>query len=184
LGWCITIPTQRPSRQSWRRFLTCGLLSWIHSTLNLSWNSRTQSNTMRKLLMPPQPQHLPNQEFLNNWFPYQKVNVNLVRWSKNIGTPQFPKNVLLRRTPESIGAWPCKHCCSSFHWDNECKHSRNGEKMVQVDLIQLEDNDLWAQEDYDSLFYNLDSDSEEGSSNKLDFVNPSSVLSWPSNMPT
>jgi len=57
--------------------------------------------------MPPQPQHLPNREFSNNQFPYQKANVNLVRWSKNIGTPQFPKddkNVLPRRTPESIGA--------------------------------------------------------------------------------
>jgi hypothetical protein len=56
---------------------------------------------------PQQPQHLPNRDFLNNRFPYQKANVNLVRWSKNIGTPQFPKddkNVLPRRTPESIGA--------------------------------------------------------------------------------
>jgi len=34
-----------------------------------------------------------------------KGNVNLVGWSKNIGTPQFPKddkNVSPRRTPESI----------------------------------------------------------------------------------
>jgi hypothetical protein len=96
--------------------------------------------------------------YSNNQFSYQKTNVNLVEWSKNIGTCQFPKddkNVSLRRTPESIRAQPCRHCGSSFHWDNECKHSQKGEKMAQVNLIQLEDNDLQAQEDYDSLFYDL-----------------------------
>jgi hypothetical protein len=73
------------------------------------------------------------------------VNVNLVGWSKNIGTPQFPKynkNVSSRRTPESIGAQPCRHCGSGFHWDNERKHSWKAEKMARVNLIQLEDNYL------------------------------------------
>ena len=54
-----------------------------------------------------QPQRLPNQEYSNSRFPYRKAQVNLVGWSKNIGTPQFPKddsNVSPRRTPESIGA--------------------------------------------------------------------------------
>src|SRR5882762_9807887 len=41
--------------------------------------------------------------------------------------------------------------------------------MLQVNLIQLKDNDLQAQEDYDNLFYDLDSDSEEGSYSKPDF---------------
>jgi len=48
---------------------------------------------------PQQPQRLPNREFSNSQFPYRKANVNLVGWSKNIGTPQFPKddkNVSLR----------------------------------------------------------------------------------------
>jgi hypothetical protein len=48
---------------------------------------------------PQQPQCLPNREFSNSQFPYRKANVNLVGWSKNIGTPQFPKddkNVSLR----------------------------------------------------------------------------------------
>jgi hypothetical protein len=44
--------------------------------------------------------------------------------------------------------------------------------MVRVNLIQLKDNDLQAQEDYNNLFYDLDSDSEEGSSDKLDFCEP------------
>jgi hypothetical protein len=94
---------------------------------------------------------------------------------QHTGTPQFPKdnkNVSPRRTPESIGARPCRHCGSGFHWDNECKHSRKGEKMARVNLIQLEDNDLQAQEDYDNLFYKLDSDSEKGSSDIQDFCKP------------
>jgi len=36
----------------------------------------------------------------------------------------------------------------------------------ELNSIQLEDNDLRAQEDYDDLFYNMDSDSEEGYSEK------------------
>src|ERR1700676_4063726 len=132
--------------------------------------------SLEKLEAPvSQPHRLPNREYPISRFPYRKANVNLVGWSKNIGTPQFPKdnkNVSPRRTPESIEARPCRHCGSGFHWDNECKHSWKGKKKAQVNLIQLEDNDLQAQEDYDSLFYNLDSDSEEGSSNKPDFCEP------------
>jgi len=44
--------------------------------------------------------------------------------------------------------------------------------MARVNSIQLEDNDLQAQEDYDDLFYNMDSDSEEGYSEKPDFCEP------------
>jgi len=130
----------------------------------IAWGDSRQTG----ILTPPQPQCFPNQEFLNNWFPYWKANVNLVGWSKNIGTPQFLKtqDVLLRRTPESIGAQPCRHCSSVFTGINVCKHSQKGEKMAQVNLIQLKNNDLRAQKDYNSLFYDLDPDSEEGSSNK------------------
>ena len=39
-----------------------------------------------------QPSHLPNQEYTSTRFPYHRANVNLVRWSKNIGTPSFPKD--------------------------------------------------------------------------------------------
>src|SRR5882762_2861967 len=46
------------------------------------------------------------------------------------------------------------------------------EKMVQVNSIQLKDNDLRAQEDYDDLFYNMDSDSEEGYSERQDVCKP------------
>ena len=46
-----------------------------------------------------------------------------------------------------------------------------GDKLARVNCIQLEDNDLKAQDDYDNLFYKLDSDSEEGN-DQQDFRRP------------
>ena len=37
-----------------------------------------------------------------------------------------------------------------------------GREIARVNCIQLEENNLRAQEDYDDLFYELESDSEEG----------------------
>jgi hypothetical protein len=110
-----------------------------------------------------QPQCLPNQEYSSSCFPYQKAQVKLVCWSKNVGMPQFPKdnkNISPCKSPKSIGARPCRHCSSGKHWDNECHHSRKGERMARVNHVQLEDNDMRAQEEYDSLFYELDFDAE------------------------
>src|ERR1700683_4745360 len=78
---------------------------------------------------------------------------------------------LLVRPPESIGARPCRHCGSGKHRDNECRHSRKGERMARVNHIRLEDNDVKAQEDYDSLFYELDSGTK-GESTQWDFCRP------------
>jgi len=127
-------------------------------------------------LEPPvsQPSRLPNQEYSNPWFPYHKAHVNLVGWSQNIGTLQFPKdnkNVSPHRTPESISARPCRHCGSRNHWDNECCHSQKREKLARVNYIQLKDKDIRAQEDYNNLFYKLDSNAEQESSPQ-DFCRP------------
>ena len=46
-----------------------------------------------------------------------------------------------------------------------------GREIARVYCIQLEDNDLRAQEDYDNWFYELKSDSEEGA-NQQDFCRP------------
>ena len=49
--------------------------------------------SLEKLEVPVlQPPHLPNREYASTCFPYCRANVNLVRWSKNIGTPSFPKD--------------------------------------------------------------------------------------------
>ena len=80
--------------------------------------------SLKKLEAPVlQPPCLPNQEYASARFSYHRANANLVRWSKNIGTPLFPKddsNVFPRKTPDSMGARPCRHCESGKHWDNEC----------------------------------------------------------------
>ena len=59
--------------------------------------------SLKKLEAPVlQPPHLPSQEYTSACFPYCRANVNLVGWSKNIGTPFFPKddsNVSPRKTP-------------------------------------------------------------------------------------
>ena len=131
--------------------------------------------SLKKLEAPIlQPPCLPNWEYTSACFPYCSANINLVRWSKNIGTPSFPKddsNVSPRKTPNSMGTRPCRHCGSRKHWDNECQHLRKGEKFARVNCIQLKDNDLKAQEDYNNLFYELESDSEEGG-DQQDFCKP------------
>ena len=63
--------------------------------------------SLEKLEAPVlQPPHLPNWEYANTHFCYHRANVNLVGWSKNIGTPSFPKDdsdVSPRKTPNSVG---------------------------------------------------------------------------------
>ena len=80
--------------------------------------------SLEKLEVPVlQPPRFPNREYTSTCFPYQKANINLVRWSKNIGATSFPKNnnnVSPRKTPDSVGARPCRQCGSGKHWDNEC----------------------------------------------------------------
>ena len=49
-----------------------------------------------------------------------------------------------------------------------------------MNCIQLKDNDLRAQEDSHNLFYELESDSEEGA-DQQDFVGPSSILTFLAN---
>ena len=129
-----------------------------------------------------QSQHLPNWEYSSSHFSYWKAQVNLIGWSKNVGMPQFPKddkNISSHKTPKLIGARPCRYCGSGQHWNNECCHSRKGEKLAGVNFIWLEDDDIQAQENYDHLFYELDSNAED--SNQQDFIGPSSVLTFLTN---
>ena len=64
--------------------------------------------SLEKLEVPVlQPPCLPNWEYTSARFPYHKANVNLIGWSKNIGTPSFHKddsNISPRKTPDSVGA--------------------------------------------------------------------------------
>ena len=121
-----------------------------------------------------QPHCLPNWEYPISHLPYRKANLNLISWSINIGTPQFPKddkNISPRKRPESISTRPCRHCGSRKHRDNEYRHSQKGEKLARVNFVHHKDNDVQAQENYDNLFYEQDSDIEE-ESNQRDFHRP------------
>ena len=54
----------------------------------------------------------------------------------------YQNSIAPSRTPNSVGARPCRHCGSGKHWDNECHHSRKGERLARVHCVQLEDNDI------------------------------------------
>ena len=113
-------------------------------------------------ITPTQP--LPNRGYPGSRYPFRKAVTNLVGWSENLPKPPFPKddkNVSSKKTPESQGAQPCRHCGSGKHWDNECHHSRKGERQARVNYVQLEEMDYEAQENYDNLYYELDSEDEQ-----------------------
>ena len=78
--------------------------------------------------------------------------------------PKFPRddsNVSRRgKTPEEKGARPCRHCGSGKHWDNECRHSFKGNRAARANLSRASGEESRAQDDYDNLYYSLDSDSE------------------------
>ena len=61
--------------------------------------------SLEKLEAPVlQPPSLPNREYTSARFSYRRANINIVGWSKNVGTPSFPKddsNVSPRKTPTS-----------------------------------------------------------------------------------
>lgn len=93
--------------------------------------------------------------------PSTRARTNLVGWSKDMPAPQFPKddkNVSKSRTPESIGARPCRHCGSGMHWDKECYHAKQGEKRVRSNFASTYDDDMVAQEEYDELYYASDAE--------------------------
>src|ERR1700721_2974476 len=53
--------------------------------------------------------------------------------------------------------------------------------MVRVNYIQLEDDDVRAQEDYNNLFHELDSDTE-GESTQQDFCKPLQHSDFPNQL--
>lgn len=102
----------------------------------------------------------------NNYKGPSQARVNLVGWSEAVKNPPFPKddaNVSKRGTPVSKGGRPCRHCGSGNHWDYECKYSRKGERKVRTNMVAVSEEDYRAQEDYDDLYYNLESEDETAS---------------------
>jgi hypothetical protein len=105
----------------------------------------------------------------------QTARTNLVGWSRNQGPPKFPKddkNVSAKATPESKGARPCRHCGSGKHWDNECKHAFKGNRAARANLANTTSEDQDAQDEYNDLYYSLDTDDDSGSESKQGFNQP------------
>ncbi|KAF6755738.1 hypothetical protein DFP72DRAFT_1067544 [Ephemerocybe angulata] len=101
-----------------------------------------------------------------------KAKVNQVGWTDAIKNPPFPKddaNVSKKGTPVSKGGRPCRHCGSGNHWDYECKYARKGERKARVNMIAQSEEDRSAQEEYDDLYYGLESDEEEESNAEAGF---------------
>ncbi|OJT11428.1 Retrovirus-related Pol polyprotein from transposon 297 [Trametes pubescens] len=100
--------------------------------------------------------------------PYRaRANQGLTGQSRHMPPPPFPKDDsnIDKKTPESVNARPCRHCGSGKHWDYSCKYARKGMKKVRAHLAsgQVEADEILAQEEYESLYYDVlsDTDSEE-----------------------
>ena len=63
-----------------------------------------------------------------------------------------------------MNARPCQHCGSSKHWDYDCRHARQGARLVKVNFASPETGYTEAQEAYDALYYE-DSEVDEPSDN-------------------
>ena len=89
---------------------------------------------------------------------------HLVGWSSKLGPPKFPKddsNVSKRPTPESKGARPCRHCGSSKHWDNECKHAKSGTHPAHSCFAAPSIEEANADISYEDLYYEALHESDE-----------------------
>ena len=116
----------------------------------------------------------PNWGFQGQRFQPQKAHVNMIGWTPSLEPPKFPKddkNILLRKTPESVNARPCWHCRSGKHWDYECKHSHRGERQARANFISMSNLEIEALNDDDKLYYKMESE-DKSPSEQQDFCSP------------
>jgi hypothetical protein len=97
----------------------------------------------------------------------------MIGWTLSLEPPKFPKddkNILPRKTLESVNARPCWHCRFGKHWDYECKHSCR-ERQARANFISMSDLEIEALNDYDKLYYGMESE-DESPSEQQDFCSP------------
>ena len=139
---------------------------YTKTLLDFQNSVKYHEESLEKLGYPPKNRYVQNssnREYSNSRYNFRKAQTNLVGWTNKLGPPPFPKddkNISPRKPPDMVGARPCRHCGSGKHWDNECKFARKGEKLVRTNFA-AGDVDSQAQEEYDELFYGLESDSED-----------------------
>ena len=93
----------------------------------------------------------------------------MVGWSSKLEPPKFSRddsNVSKRSTPEQKGARGCRHCGSMKHWDNECRYSKSGTRRARSNFVALTTKGIEAQQAYDALCYDTDSETDEESNDK------------------
>ncbi|KAF8973601.1 hypothetical protein BDZ97DRAFT_1721219, partial [Flammula alnicola] len=161
----LILEVMEGSPANWNTILTTQL---YNTSIEFQSAIRFYEDTLMRL---DQPSNYSNKRdrsdysFRDTSKPFYAARTNLVGNSKTLDPPKFPKddsNVSSRRqTPEQAGARPCRHCGSGKHWDFECRHSYKGTKQARTNLAQSTEDDRRAQEEYDQLYYNLDSENED-----------------------
>lgn len=100
--------------------------------------------------------------------PYRTSHARLIGTTNRPFNPPFPKDdankTKRRKAPKEVGARPCRNCGSGEHWDAECKHHHEGMRTARTRLAETDLSDLQAQDEYDELYYELDSEQDFDSS--------------------
>lgn len=76
------------------------------------------------------------------------------------------------RTPEAVGAQPCRHCGSPKHWDYDCKHAKKGGRRVRTNFADPTPDYVESQEAYDSLYYEDEDEDEKNEDKESGFQEP------------
>jgi hypothetical protein len=179
----IILETMEGAPASWNTILTTQLYLDViefqaairfHEDTLMRLDSSIANNYRRERFEPFSREPQPFRDSRNQFTP----RVNLVGLSKTFEPPNFPKddsNISKRSaTPEDKGARPCRHCGSGKHWDNECKYAFKGNRSARVNRIAISAEDQQAQQEYDDLYYELDS-AEEDHSFQQDFRGPPQI---------
>lgn len=175
--WAQIIDTQRLSK-----------VEQLHDAISyhedrLLYSSRGSSSDDRKVeRLQEQVNSILNRMNRANRPPFKTLNQAKVSkvttgFSKNTGGPQvgahpsikppFPRddsNVTKKgQTPAMKGARNCRHCGSGMHWDNECKHSKKGNKLARTNAVSVSEEFKDALNAYEDLYYATTSSESESS---------------------
>lgn len=88
-------------------------------------------------------------------------------------THEKDDSVVSKKTPESMGARPCRHCGSGKHWDNDCRWSTRGPRKARAMLASSEPDYIEAQLEYEQLWCDADEDEGPEDDTNQDFSRPS-----------
>ena len=161
--------------------------SYSGTDLSLERRMKQIESTLQVLQRPtsyrPRGARLPQTNFRAR--DHVSASTQLVGSNPSLEKPRWPKDdsvVSRGNTPEQVNARPCRHCGSSKHWDYDCRHARQGARLVKVNFASPETGYTEAQEAYDALYYedsevdepsdNPDVNVEDNSADQQDFCEP------------